>query len=100
MDAFLANAYQVVLQPIIFLLFGCAFVVFSWGLAVFIKNKDSDEGRETGKRTIIWGIVGMFIMASVFGIINVIAGTLGVKVPVDDSQLRKDIDAIDVKTTL
>lgn len=100
MDAFLANAYEVVVQPVIFLVFGIAFVVFIWGLVVFIKDKDSEEGRETGKRNIVWGIVGMLIMVSVFGIINIIAGTIGVKVPVDTTKAREGLKGIKVESDL
>ncbi|MBP9771523.1 MAG: hypothetical protein KBD16_01200 [Candidatus Pacebacteria bacterium] len=102
MDAFLARAYDVVLQPVIFLIFGLAFLMFIWGLVTFLKDKDSDEGRETGKKNIIWGILGMVIMVSVFGIINIIAGTIGAKPPTSQQMMKPfdDVQNIDVKTNL
>lgn len=100
MDEFLGKVYDAILQPAIFLVFGLAFLMFIWGLVMFIKDKDSDKGRETGRRTILWGIIGMLIMVSVFGIINIIAGTIGADVPVDDPKFRQDIDGIEVKTEL
>ncbi len=100
MDAFLMKVYEVVLQPIIFLVFGLAFLLFMWGIVKFLKDKDNETKREEGKKSIMYGILGMLIMVSVFGIINIIAGTMGVDVPVDDAKLRQDIDSIDVKTDL
>ncbi len=102
MDAFLGKVYSVVLQPIIYLLFGVAFLIFIWGLVKFIKDKDSDEGRATGWRNILYGILGMVIMVSVFGIINIIAGTIGVHPPTNQQMMKPfdDIDKIDVKQDL
>lgn len=100
MNAFLGKVYTAILHPIILLLFAAAFVIFVGSLAVFIKNKDSEEGRATGWRVIFYGILGMVIMVSVFGIINIIAGTIGVSIPVNTQQIQRDIDKIDVKTEL
>ena len=75
----IGKVHQFIVEPLLLLLFGVAFVIFVWGIVEFIQNSESDDGRETGKRNMIWGIVGMVIMLSVFGIINIIAGTLGVE---------------------
>jgi hypothetical protein len=74
----LTNINNVIVRPIILLLFGAAFVVFVWGVVVFIKDADDENNRKKSQSGIIWGIVGMVIMVSVYGIINVIAGTIGV----------------------
>lgn len=94
----LANLNNVVVRPAILLLFGVAFVVFVWGIVEFIKNADDVKGRDTGKRSIIWGIVGMVIMVSVYGIINVVAGTIGVNpsdLPEQNSGAYLDGSAVD-----
>jgi hypothetical protein len=100
MDAFLGKVYTVVLQPIIFLLFGVAFLIFIWGLVKFIKDKDTDEGRATGWRNIFYGILGMVIMVSVFGIITIIAGTIGADVPGNPQTIQGDIDRVNVQSDL
>jgi len=64
-----------IIEPLILLLMGLAFFLFLWGLVEFIRNSDSDEARETGRRHMIWGVIGLFIMISAFGIINVICDT-------------------------
>ncbi|MBX4210525.1 hypothetical protein KW783_00945 [Candidatus Parcubacteria bacterium] len=72
---------QYVLNPVILVLFAVATLIFLWGIFQFIAKVQSDSDRETGKRHIMWGLVGMFIMISVFGIIKVILDTIGVAKP-------------------
>ncbi len=78
---FLNNVNKFVLNPIISLLFALALLVFFWGLFVFIAKADSPEERENGKRKLLWGVIGMFIMVSVYAIIRIILGTFGVLPP-------------------
>jgi len=68
----------VILNPLIVLLFTVAMVVFVYGIVKFISGSGVDDAREQGKRAMFWGIVGMFIMVSVFGIIRLILNTFGI----------------------
>ncbi len=54
------------------LLFVVAFVVFIYGIVEFLGGKEEASKMEDGKRHMIWGVVGIAIMLSVFGIINLI----------------------------
>jgi len=63
-------------QPIEYLLFALAIVYFLYGVMTFIQNADSPDKREEGQKHMIWGIVGLFIMVSAVGIINLIIGTI------------------------
>ena len=81
----LPRIYDVIMKPVIWLLFAVAFLMFVYGILQFIRNIDSDSEREIGKRNMIYGVIGMVIMVSVFGIINIIAGTIGVENPTPDS---------------
>jgi len=65
-----------VLNPIIYVLFAAAFVVFIWGLVQFVANLDNEEARSTGGKHMLWGIIGMAIMAGVGGIMNIIQNTI------------------------
>ncbi len=78
-DAFMAKVFAAVIQPLLVLLFGIAFIIFVWGIVSYIRSSDSDKDRAEGQRSILWGIVGMVIMISAFGIINIIQGTIGVE---------------------
>lgn len=67
-----------ILNPIIVIIFAAAVLVFLWGIMEYVRDAGSDKGRDTGRRHMIAGVFGMFIMVSVFGIINIILNTLGV----------------------
>jgi uncharacterized membrane protein len=75
-DQFILNLATVILNPLIKLMFAAAIVVFLWGIIEYIKGAGSADSREQGTRHIIWGLVGLFIMVSVYGIINLFKNTL------------------------
>jgi len=77
LDTFLAKFNDAILNPIITLLFAGAVVVFLWGVFEFIRDKDSDEAVGKGKQHMMYGIIGIFIMVSVFGIMRLILNTFG-----------------------
>lgn len=60
------------------LLFAGALAVFVFGVVKFIGNSDSKE-QGKGKDFMIWGIVGLFVMISVWGLVNVLNVTFGVR---------------------
>lgn len=64
------------LNPLILLMFAVATLSFLWGLFKYVKGAYSDQDQDQGKSNIIWGIVGMVIMISVYGIINLIKTTI------------------------
>ncbi len=78
-DTLFSNIVSNILKPIIDLLFVLALIYFIFGVIVFIKNADNAEKRKEGYNHIIWGVVGMFIMLSTNGIINLILATFGLK---------------------
>ncbi|MEN9649633.1 MAG: hypothetical protein RL094_600 [Candidatus Parcubacteria bacterium] len=59
-------------------MFSVALVVFMYGVFQYVKDSDSPDARETGRRSMIWGVFGMFIMISVFAIMKLIMGTFGI----------------------
>lgn len=65
-----------VVNPILVLLFAIAFLVFIWGVFTYIVHADDPTKRSEGGKGMIYGVIGMFIMFSVFGIINLIATTV------------------------
>jgi uncharacterized membrane protein YbhN (UPF0104 family) len=74
----LGKINAVILNPIIFLLFGVALLVFLFGIFQFIAHNDDESAREKGKSSMVWGLVGLFVMFSVFGIIQLILDSLGI----------------------
>lgn len=71
-----------ILNPIVALLFAGAVVYFLMGLFKFIKNPDNEDEQTKGKQHMAWGVIGIFLMIAVYGILDFIATSLGVpKVP-------------------
>lgn len=75
LSAFLANIVEFIINPLIGFLFALALAFFVWGAAQFILNAADSEGRKKGKNALIWGLVGLFIMTGVFGILRIVVGT-------------------------
>ncbi len=61
-----------IVNPLIGIVFVIAIAVFFWGIIEFILNADNEEKRATGKNHIIWGLVGLLIMATVKGILEIL----------------------------
>ncbi|MEI6553721.1 MAG: hypothetical protein WCO09_04070 [bacterium] len=68
---------QYILNPLIVLAFAIAMVVFLWGVFQYIRGAGDPKARETGRNHILWSIIGMAIMFTVFSIITVISNTVG-----------------------
>ena len=55
-----------------------ALLAFFWGLAKFLMNIGGDEKAVTeGKNTIIWGLVALFVMVSLWGILRFFYADIG-----------------------
>jgi len=78
---YIARINQHILNPLIILLFAVAVMMLIWGINEFIEGVNTDDGRAKGKRHIVWGLVGMFVMISVYGIIRLIINTFGIEPP-------------------
>ena len=66
-----------IIDPAILVIFTLGFFLFVWGLVQFLWNLDEGGENQAGKSHMFWGIIGMLIMISVFGILNIIDNTLG-----------------------
>jgi hypothetical protein len=66
-----------IVVPFIFTL---AFAVFIWGVVrYFFIHGNEDASREEGRQFIFWGIVGMAVLFSVWGLVNIMLSTLGIR---------------------
>lgn len=70
-----------ILDPLVTLLFVSAIVYFIYGVIVYIANADNEEARQDGRQHITYSIIGLTVMAGVWGIIELIANTLGADLP-------------------
>ena len=74
---YLVSDVRQIIDTLIIIVAGIALLVFFWGLAKFILKVGGDEEAvKEGKTLMIWGVVALFVMVSVWGIIRVIQGEL------------------------
>lgn len=77
---FMQRVIEVLVQPFLGLLFTVALVLFLYGMFRLVASTDkSSDDSNKGKQHMLWGIIGMFVMISVFGIMRLILSTLGVQ---------------------
>lgn len=72
--SFIINTINNIIVPV---LFAIAFIVFLWGaFETFILGATSDDVKERGKNLMLWGLIGFFVMVSVWGLVNILTGTI------------------------
>jgi len=72
------NALQDLFNYIFPILLLIAVFIIIWGIFQFILNAGDEEARKSGRSKILWGIVGVFLMLSVWGLINILVNTINV----------------------
>jgi uncharacterized metal-binding protein len=99
----MAVVLREIVSPAVWLLMAAAFVYFLWGVVKYIWKGSSPEARHDGQRHMFWGIIGLAIMVSVFGIMHFlfgtitdIGGTTGISnKPVAEPTINKGFDAFE-----
>ena len=75
-------AILLAILDIVLLLFpvaiGVATLVFFWGMAKFILNAGNERAREEGKYVMFWGLVALFVIVSIWGIVGFLGNVFGV----------------------
>jgi len=66
------------LDRIIPILMVVATVIFLWGIVMYITAAGDEKKAATAKTYITSGIIGLFFMVAIWGIVNAIVGTLDV----------------------
>ena len=74
---FICKVVDQIVNPIILLVSAGAFIYFLWGVAQFIMEMSQGEQETAGKRSMLWGIIGLAIIFGAYGIINLALGTFG-----------------------
>ena len=60
------------------LLVGLTVLVFLYGLMKYMfKGQESDTARSEGRTFMLWGLIGLFVMTSVWAIIAILGATIG-----------------------
>lgn len=76
-----------ILVPLVPVLVGAAVIVFIYGVLVLVFS-EGGEKKEEAKQYMLWGIIGIFVMVSVWGLVAILQGTF---------QLENDAQRIEIE---
>jgi hypothetical protein len=76
----LGRIEQAILFPLLAFMLSVALLMFLWGAYEFVQGADESDGRTTGRRHMLYGIIGMLVMLSALAILRIAAGTFGITV--------------------
>jgi hypothetical protein len=63
------NILDIIINPILGLATAVAFVLFIWGMVRFLINRNTNpEESSKGKKHLLWGIIALFILVSIWSI--------------------------------
>lgn len=79
--SFVSKFNDVILFPLISLLLALALLLFIYGVFEYIAGSADESKRSIGRMHMVWGIVGMIIMVSAYGIISLALATFGASLP-------------------
>ncbi len=73
-EDFIGQFYDILdsLMPVIMAL---ALLFFLWGLLQYITKTGDEEGRKAARNTMVWGVIILFVMASVWGLVGILQDT-------------------------
>ncbi len=79
----LIDSVRGIVDVLIPLVAALALLYFFWGLAKFIlaTGNGDEDAREKGKNIMIWGIVGLFVIVSVWGLVRFVGQALDIDTP-------------------
>ncbi|PJE73607.1 MAG: hypothetical protein COV02_01725 [Candidatus Terrybacteria bacterium CG10_big_fil_rev_8_21_14_0_10_41_10] len=79
-----------IISSVIILLIAIAVLVFIIGILKYIARGDDEEERKKGKNLMIYGIISLFVMVSVWGLVNILVETFKL-----ENQYPDDIPYLD-----
>ena len=74
----LADSSLQILNVVITIVFVLAILVFGWGVVKYIASAGNPEKEKEARSFLWWGVIGIFVLASVFGLVRFIGSSLNV----------------------
>lgn len=77
MNSLIPKIIDNIVMPLLQILFVVTIFFFILGLIGFFRGGDDADARTTSRNHILWGVIGIFIMVSVYGIVRFVASSVG-----------------------
>lgn len=73
------NVVNRILSAVVPLLITVALIVFIWGLIKYLTKMGDDSERQAAMQLMLWGIVAIFVMSSIWGLVALLQNTFSVQ---------------------
>ncbi len=83
----LLDAANTLINRLIPFIIALTVLVFLWGVFKFVLSNDA-EGRKEARGYMVWGIVSLFIMVSVWGLVNILIRTFSLNNTRPDANIQ------------
>lgn len=70
---------RIINDSVIPLIFALAMVMFIWGVVQYVINSDEEAKKAKGKQFMLWGIIALTVMVSVWGLVGILSSTFGIE---------------------
>ena len=71
----LINQVQNIIARLIPIVIGIALLVFLWGVIWYVIS-NSDEDKKKARGYMIWGVIGLFVMTAVWGLVSILTDSI------------------------
>jgi hypothetical protein len=65
-----------ILQSFILLSLGLGLIYFMWGVTKYLLSYDNEKARTESVKTITYGLIALFVMVAVWGLVKVLSMSL------------------------
>ena len=70
---------KIIKESVIPLLVTLAVFYFIWGVVKYIQNAGDEEKRKEGAKMMTYGIIALFVIIAMWGLVNVLMGTFNLE---------------------
>lgn len=75
----LVTGFGAIVAALIPIVMGLAVLVFFWGLVKYISSTSDESSKLDGKNLMIWGMIALFVMVALWGILGWFQDQLGLE---------------------
>lgn len=75
----LSYATCIISTSVIPLIFALAVAMFVWGVVQYVIKSDEEAKKEKGRQFMVWGIIALAVMVSVWGLVRILGNTFGIE---------------------
>ena len=80
---------QGIINRIVPFIVGLAVFIVIWGIFTYITHAAEEEKRAEARQFIIYGVIGVFLMLSIWGFVNILYNTFDLDRTIDGGKIPK-----------